>query len=40
MAEVEDYGALGTWYLIVDRAGIVDSTDERPAGRRLFFEVP
>jgi hypothetical protein len=25
MAKVENYGAQGTWYLIVDRAGIVDS---------------
>lgn len=38
MAEVEDYGAEGTWYLIVERAGIVDSTDERP--KELYFERP
>jgi hypothetical protein len=38
MAEVENYGAEGRWYLIVDRAGIVDSTDERP--KEPFFETP
>jgi hypothetical protein len=40
MAEVENYGAHGTWYLIVERAGIVDSTDERPEGKELLFETP
>jgi hypothetical protein len=38
MAKVENYGAGGTWYLIVDRAGIVDSIDERPEGQELLFE--
>lgn len=38
MAEVENYGAEGTWYLIVNRAGIVDSTAERP--KELIFETP
>ena len=40
MAEVEDYGGEGTWYLIVERAGIVESTDERPEGKELLFETP
>jgi hypothetical protein len=40
MAKVENYGVEGAWYLIVIRTGIVDSTDERPEGRELLFEVP
>jgi hypothetical protein len=40
MAEVENYGMEETWYLIVERAGIVGSTDERPEGTELFFELP
>lgn len=40
MAKVENYGMEGTWYLIVIRAGIVGSTDERPEGRELLFELP
>ena len=40
MAEVENYGVEGTWYLIVIRTGIVGSTDERPEGKELLFELP
>jgi hypothetical protein len=40
MAKVENYGAQGTWYLIVIRAGVVDFTDERPEGKELLFQVP
>lgn len=40
MGEVENYGPEGTWYLIVERAGIVDSTDERPKEVDLLFGAP
>lgn len=40
MAEVENYGVQGRWYVIVVRAGIVDSTDERPEGKEVFFASP
>ena len=40
MGEIENYGEQGTWYAIVDRAGIVDSINERPEGTELFFGPP